>query len=268
MAPSWHRVYWWIVVQRAVLTVRTCCRQEVPVSQDGKPLHQSALRTGRLEAFSDGVFAIAITLLILEISVPAGSEEDLLRALLDQWSSYLAYVVSFATVGAIWLAHTAITEYLHHADVWLLRINLLLLLVVSFLPFPTRLLAESAGHEEAGKVATTVYGLTLLAAALVLSALWRYAVYEHLVRPDTADEEVVVLTRKLTPGLAGYVAMIVVGIFVPVAAVLGYLVIAVFYLIPFHSIRRQRRDRRLRDTLGAEKESHRTACPLLRHVRA
>lgn len=71
----------------------------------------------------------------------------------------------------------------------------------------------------------------------------RYAVHEHLVRPDAADEEVVVLTRKLTPGLAGYVAMIVVGIFVPVAAVLGYLVIAVFYLIPFHSIRRQRRER-------------------------
>ena len=70
------------------------------------------LRTGRLEALSDGVFAVAITLLVLEISVPAGSEDDLLEALLDQWPSYLAYVVSFATVGAIWLAHNAVTHLL------------------------------------------------------------------------------------------------------------------------------------------------------------
>lgn len=73
--------------------------------------------------------------------------------------------VSFATVGAIWLAHTTITEYLHHADKWLLRIDLLLLLVVSFLPFPTGLLADGVQHDEAGKVATTIYGLTLLTTA-------------------------------------------------------------------------------------------------------
>jgi uncharacterized membrane protein len=76
-----------------------------------------------MEAFSDGVFAIAITLLVLKISVPAGSEEDLLGAVLDQWPSYLAYVVSFASVGAVWLAHTVVTEYLHHADAWLLRLT-------------------------------------------------------------------------------------------------------------------------------------------------
>jgi uncharacterized membrane protein len=109
-----------------------------------------ALRAARLEAFSDGVFAIAITLLVLEISVPVGSEEDLLGAVLDQWPSYLAYFVSFASVGAIWLAHTAVTEYLDHADRWLMRLNLLLLLFVSFLPFPTKLLAENVKDEDAG----------------------------------------------------------------------------------------------------------------------
>jgi uncharacterized membrane protein len=100
-------------------------------------------RTNRLEAFSDGVFAIAITLLVLEISVPAGAETHLLRAVLDQWPSYLAYVVSFSTIGAVWVAHSAITEYLVGADLGLVRLNLLPLLVVSFLPFPTKLLAES-----------------------------------------------------------------------------------------------------------------------------
>jgi TMEM175 potassium channel family protein len=64
-----------------------------------------------MEAFSDGVFAIAITLLVLEIAVSAGSEADLLGAVLDQWPSYLAYLVSFSTIGAIWLEHTVITEF-------------------------------------------------------------------------------------------------------------------------------------------------------------
>jgi uncharacterized membrane protein len=212
-----------------------------------------SLRTARLEAFSDGVFAIAITLLVLEISVPVGSEEDLLGAVLDQWPSYLAYFVSFASVGAIWLAHTAITEYLDHADRWLMRLNLLLLLFVSFLPFPTKLLAESVKNEDAGRVATTIYGLTLLVTALVVSAVWRYAVYERLVRPDTTDEDVKLLTKKLSPGLGGYAAMIVLGIFQPVAAVLGYLAVAVFYLVPFSSFRRHsRRDQGARASQPAE----------------
>jgi hypothetical protein len=71
----------------------------------------------------------------------------------------------------------------------------------------------------------------------VLSAVWRYAVAEQLVRPDTTDEDVKLLTKKLSPGPGGYAAMIVLGIFQPVAAVVGYLAIAVFYLIPFRSLR-------------------------------
>lgn len=221
--------------------------------EDIKRERPRSLRTARLEAFSDGVFAIAITLLVLEISVPAGAEDDLRRDVLDQWPSYLAYFVSFATIGAIWLAHTAVTEYLDHADRWLMRLNLLLLLFVSFLPFPTRLLAESVDHEDAGRVATTIYGLTLLVTAVVLSALWRYAVYERLVRPDTADEEINVLTKKLTPGLGGYVTVIVLGIFLPVVAVLGYLAIAVYYLVPLGSLRRHsKRDQGTRAPHPAE----------------
>lgn len=199
-----------------------------------------ALRTGRMEAFSDGVFAIAITLLVLDLSVPEGSGGNLLRALADQWPSYLAYVVSFATVGAIWLGHLAVTEYLHHADVWLLRLNLLLLLLVSFLPFPTRLLADGIADEDAAKVATVTYGITLLVAVSALSTLWRYAVSQGLVRPDAPDREIATLTRSLTPGLAGYVVMILLGLLLPLVAVLGYLLVAVAYLVPVTAIRRRR----------------------------
>ena len=94
------------------------------------------VRVSRMEAFSDGVFAIAITLLVLELSVPEGSEGHLLRAVLDLWPSYLAYIVSFATIGATWLGHNSITHYMHGANATLLRLNLALLLVVSFVPFP------------------------------------------------------------------------------------------------------------------------------------
>jgi uncharacterized membrane protein len=202
----------------------------------GDQSSSTSFRIDRLAAFSDGVFAIAITVLVLEISVPVGSEEHLLRAVLDQWPAYLAYIVSFATIGAIWVGHSGITEYLDHADPWFLRLNLLLLLVVAFLPFPTRLLGESVKHVNAGKVATVLYGLVLLLAVALLGVVWRYAVREHLVRTDVTYEKVADITRKVAPGLAGYVVMIVLGFFFPVPAVLGYFALAVFYLVPFGNL--------------------------------
>jgi uncharacterized membrane protein len=192
-----------------------------------------------VEAFSDGVFAIAITLLVLELAVPSGSEDDLLGAVLDQWPSYLAYLVSFATIGAVWLEHTVITEYLDRATPILIRLNLLLLMVVAFLPFPTRLLGEYVGEDEPARVAVTIYGLSLFLASALVSLLWRYAVREQLIRPDLADADVKMLTKRLTPGLAGYVAMIVLGLLLPVLAVLGYLAIAVYIIVPFGALRRR-----------------------------
>jgi uncharacterized membrane protein len=118
-----------------------------------------------MEAFSDGVFAIAITLLVLELAIPSGSERNLLGAVVSQWPAYLAYLVSFSTIGAVWLEHTVITEYLDRATSVFIRLNLLLLLmVVSFLPFPTRLLGEHIGEDEPERVAVTIYGLNLLLA--------------------------------------------------------------------------------------------------------
>jgi uncharacterized membrane protein len=200
-------------------------------NEESKP--ERRLRTGRLEAFSDGVFAIAITLLVLEISVPPGSEDELLEAVVDQWPSYLAYVVSFSTIGAVWLAHSAITEYLVGANTLLVRLNLLLLMVVSFMPFPTRLLAEYLGDDDPARVAATIYGLTLLAAVILLAALWQYAVSADLVRPEAADEEIRMLTTRLTPGLGGYVAVIIVGVFLPTIAIVGYLLLAILLIVPF-----------------------------------
>ncbi|MDH4353028.1 MAG: TMEM175 family protein [Actinomycetota bacterium] len=202
--------------------------------------HRRGMGTSRLEAFSDGVFAIAITLLVLEIGVPAGSSDDLLGAVADQWPSYLAYLISFSTIGAVWLAHSAITDYLYRANLTLQRLNLLLLLVVAFLPFPTRLVAEYIREGDAERVATTIYGLNLFLVSVLVSVVWRYAVHAKLLRPDADSEEIQVLTRRLTPGLAGYVVLIVLGLFAPTLAVLGYLLIAVYLIVPAWSLRAHR----------------------------
>lgn len=193
-----------------------------------------------MEAFSDGVLAIAITLLVLEVSVPSGSEENLLGAVADQWPSYLAYLVSFSTIGVVWLEHTVITEYLDHATSALIRLNLLLLMLVAFLPFPTRLLAEYAGEQDAARVAVTIYGLNLFLVSVLVSVLWQYAVREGLIRSGAADADVRMLTRRLTPGLAGYLVVLAGGWFFPVLAVFGYLVIAVYFVVPLGALRRSR----------------------------
>jgi uncharacterized membrane protein len=159
------------------------------------------LSKGRLEAFSDGVFAIAITLLVLDVAVPASAERHLLRSVIDLWPSYLGYVVSFSTIGAMWLGHNVITEYLDHANAALVRLNLLFLLFVAFLPLPTRLFADFIERESSERVAVTIYGICLLLTSTLLLVLWRYAVHAGLVRPDASDEEVQLLTQRLTPGL-------------------------------------------------------------------
>lgn len=195
------------------------------------------LPTGRLDAFSDGVFAIAITLLVLEISVGVDAGEDLLGAVLEEWPSYLAYLVSFGTIGLTWLRHSVMTHHLHGVDAVFVRLNLLLLLLVAFVPFPTGLVAAHIRDQEAERVAVTVLGINLLLVTAVVSALWRYALARRLVDPDVADEEVVLLTRDLTPSLAGYVLLILVGLVLPVAAVVGYLLIALVLLLPIGSSR-------------------------------
>ncbi|HET9142239.1 TMEM175 family protein [Actinophytocola sp.] len=197
-------------------------------------------RTGRVEAFSDGVLAIVITVLVLELEVPHSEDRPVWPVLLENWPSYLAYVVSFATIGAVWVTHTVITEYLDRVNSLFLRLNLLLLMVVSFLPYPTRLLAEYVG-EPGERIVAVIYGGNLLLTSVLLSVLWRYAVHAGLVHPDFADTDVRTLTTHLTPGVASYLVMIGLGLFLPVFAVLGYLLIAIYIMVPVAAIWHRRR---------------------------
>jgi TMEM175 potassium channel family protein len=195
---------------------------------------RGSIGTSRLEAFSDGVFAIAITLLVLDIVVPApGSLEQVLEA----WPAYLAYFVSFTTIGAAWIGHAALTDRLTRSDAILMRLNLLVLLFVGFLPFPTRLVANSlVGGDE--RVAVTVYGLTLLAIRLLGFAMDAYARREHLYSTRNEGEEQLSTERKLLPVVIGYVIAILLGLIAPGAAVALYLGLAVYLIVPFREVAR------------------------------
>lgn len=129
--------------------------------------------SGRVEAFSDGVFAIAITLLILEIKVPkVGEHGSLWHALGAQWPSYAAYVVSFLFIGIIWINHHQLFSYVAHVDRPLMFLNLLLLMVVAVVPWPTAMLAEYLREDAASHVAAAVYSLVMVVMALAFHLLW------------------------------------------------------------------------------------------------
>ncbi len=195
-----------------------------------------SLSVSRMEAFSDGVFSIAATLLVLDIALhPPGTP---LHQVLDAWPAYLGYVISFLTIGGAWLAHNAMTNRLTRADSLLVRINLLLLLVIAFLPFPTKLIAEGLHNSNGERVFVTMYGLTLLTIRILGSAVDAHARHEHLYSKEQGDEELQTERRELWPVLGAYTAAILIGIAVPALAVALYFGLAVFLVVPIHELRR------------------------------
>ena len=198
-----------------------------------------ALPKVRVEAFSDGVFAIAITLLVLEIAVPLGAEADLIGALVALWPSYLAYVISFLTIGWVWIGHTAIIAHVTGVDRLLVRLNLALLLAVAFLPFPTKLMGEYLGQSEPERVAVIFYGAVLLVIEVLLMAMWRYVIEtKDLRHPDVSEDELEGLKRRTVPGIAFFLGAMGISFIVPTVGVLLYLGVSLFLLVPVASIRR------------------------------
>jgi TMEM175 potassium channel family protein len=207
------------------------------------PRRRRVLSKDRMEGFSDGVFGFAATLLVLDLAL-RGTGTPLERVL-HAWPGYLAYLVSFLTIGVSWLLHTALTDQLTGTDQLFLRLNLLLLIVVVFLPFPTGLVADALRGDDisAERVYVTMYGLTLLAISLLGSALDAYARYEHLYSPATEGEELHRTQRKFLPVVIGYVIAILIGLLLPVAAVALYFGLAIYLVVPFREAARVLRRR-------------------------
>src|SRR6266576_7353220 len=154
------------------------------------------MSTNRLEAFSDGVFAIAITLLVLEIHVPEpGSGESLAHELLAQWPSYAAFVISFFTIGIIWINHHAMVRRLRVTDHSILVWNLLLLMTVSALPFTTALMAVYLKESNGESLAAAVYAGSFLLMGVVFAGMNRHILFE---RVDFLEEDLDERIRRLT----------------------------------------------------------------------
>ena len=189
------------------------------------------MTTGPLEAFNDGVFAIAITLLVLGIAVPPPGT-TLGAELLRLWPSFLTYVVSFLLIGAIWINHHAIFRHIVRADGTLPVLNLLQLMVFAFLPFPTSVLAEAFLRGTDEGIAVALYGGTLVVGSLFVNAVWQYAARSHLLGAHLTTGEARQLGRRYLVGLLLYAVSIVVGLVLPWLALLLYVFITAFYLWP------------------------------------
>ncbi|MCX6045230.1 MAG: TMEM175 family protein [Chloroflexi bacterium] len=190
--------------------------------------------TGRLEAFSDGVFAIAITLLVLDIKVPRDLPEGvgLGQALLQQWPAYLAFFISFTFIGIMWINHHRIFSLLSQTDHTLLVLNGLLLLGVTVLPFPTALLSEYIGHAEQ-RIAGLVFNGVFLVIAIFFNILWRYIVGQPgLLAKDADPQAIAAITRSFAYGPVFYLITFGLAFFSVIASLVMSVALAIFYALP------------------------------------
>src|SRR5215467_12035404 len=158
--------------------------------------------TTRIEAFSDGMFAIAITLLILEIKVPEVGQGSLREALLRQWPSYLAFLLSFAFIGIMWMNHHRMFTHIRRSNDTLLILNLLLLLGITVVPFPTAVLASRLGTSDQ-RAAAVLYNAVFLVIAFFFNILWRYAVARQLLDKSLAHSAAMI-SRQYAVGPVMY----------------------------------------------------------------
>lgn len=194
--------------------------------------------TARIEAFSDGVFAIAITLLILEIKVPHRDQGSLVAGLLHQWPSYLAFLMSFAYIGVMWINHHRMFTHIKKFNDVLLVLNLLLLLGVSVVPFPTAVLAEHLDTPDQ-RTAAVVYNATFVAIALLFNMLWRYAVARRLLDNAVTTSMAESISRQYAFGpfmYLGCLALAWVNVRVSIASNIA---LAIFFALPPSLLRKR-----------------------------
>lgn len=183
----------------------------------------------RTEAFSDGIFAIAATLLVIDVRIPTpddvASAGSLWRALANQWPGYAAYALSFGVIGIMWVNHHATFDRIAHVDRTLLFCNLVLLGLVAFIPFPTALLASflRTGNNPTSQAAAVAYALVLLATSLSFVLIWGYlARHRDLLRADAEPHAPQVALRRASFGVVVYLLVL------PIAALNAYAAMVVF----------------------------------------
>jgi uncharacterized membrane protein len=185
----------------------------------------------RVEAVSDGVFAIAITLLVLTISEPV-DYVHLSQQLRDRWPSLAAYVVSFAIIGIMWFNHHSILAHIQRIDRGFFYLNLLLLMTVAFLPYPTGVLGQALGRGEGARTAAVVYSVTMAVNGYAWGALWLYAsAGRRLLHPSFPEPERRIATLLFTSGTVAYTLSIAVALVNAYACLAFHAVLAVYYAL-------------------------------------
>jgi uncharacterized membrane protein len=196
--------------------------------------------TGRLEAFSDGVFAVAITLLVLTIKipgidVPAGhlpNDAQLWPMLLNEWPMLVAYTTSFATIGVMWINHHRLYTHIKRTNTMLLLLNLLLLLVIVFIPVPTALVAQYLVRPDQ-HVAALLYTGTSVILALCFNLLWRYASYHNRLLGKNADPRAVrAISIQYWFGPLPYLVAFILALFSTLASLILCFILALFFALP------------------------------------
>jgi uncharacterized membrane protein len=200
----------------------------------------------RAEAFSDGVFAVAITVLIFNL-LPIGEDELSYRVLGSAWPQYCAYVVSFLTIGIMWMNHHTLFGHVRRIDRPLLVLNLLLLMGIVAIPFPTALVAEhlTGPHRSGGSAAAVVYGVVMIAISVFYNLFWEYLVRHAEALGSRSTQQglrakipqigggVNPISRipRWSVGLFGYLAGVLIAVFWSATAALAvYGVLAIYYL--------------------------------------
>lgn len=198
--------------------------------RDSPSVHRTP---GRLVAFSDAVFAITVTLLVLEIKPPT-DYTNLLHGLAVLWPSYLAYALTFLFVGQVWANHHVMFDQIRAADRVILLLNTLLLMVVAFLPFATSVLAGAVRSGHSLRIQVLFYGLAFDAAALTFNAVWQYARRYRLLSETLEPAGATAIGRRFQLALAWLTTGALLGLLIPV---LGIAVIAAFNIIYWLPIR-------------------------------
>jgi uncharacterized membrane protein len=190
----------------------------------------------KLSAFGDAVLAIAATILVLELRLPAHADSHLVHAILHEWPSYLAYLASFVSIGVVWLQQGRLVKALRTADPNLYRLNLLVLLFASFLPFPTKVVVEEfvSSDWNPHPSAAVFYAVTLLALDLAMLAFIRYGARHHRLTAGPLGEERAEVTLRYQPSYVAYAAAAIVGYFFPVAGIALCFAISLVALLVVH----------------------------------
>ncbi len=188
------------------------------------------LPTDRLNAFADGLFAIVITLLVLELPVPEVAE-GLLGALIAEWPDFLAYLISFVFIGGFWMTHASITRLTAQEDQVTFRLTLITLFFISLIPFSTSLMASHLTGP-GSRLSVSIYGLDLLIASIMLSTIMRYlSRRRELLVDDLAEEDVHHMERKRRSGIIFNGIGVLLALLFPPLAVAVYIGVAIFFFV-------------------------------------